>query len=538
MSDSSRSTLLPLLAAVLLLLPALAQARFILTDANFDNRTVGDSLQRRGALYGEPVSGPYDRERETVVSDGFNDMAIELLDTQILGPTEMYWNLRDGMQIQGGQLTCRLEFTPQVSGDFSIALRAADQLTDLVAIDVVAGANGCYWRDADSPSGTYFTAVNPGDTYEILLELNLNTDRWDLWWMDFHIVSNEPLGLAGEALSYLVVGHPDDGNASGAFVYDVISLDWRPDDTVPDLMIANFNDKPAGQPLDVRGAFYGEPVSITTYAEPTVEVGLPLGNKAMVLSDISETDPANVRFEFYNGVEPTDQPVSISFAIAFDQLQNSFVAVREQGGSHHDFLHLVFREDGTLRVYDAASSIIYVVSTNYYANFAHVVEMAFEPELDVYSVWLDGARIVHRRSHGITEREVGRISFSCDADADLDGTLFVDRIRAHTLGVPVAAPEPLPATPARLLGAVPNPFNPSTRVAFSLPAPSVVDLAVYDARGGCVRRLVRGEAFPAGRHAIRWDGTDDSGRHVGSGVYLLRLLAGGEQQTRKAVLLK
>ena len=66
----------------------------------------------------------------------------------------------------------------------------------------------------------------------------------------------------------------------------------------------------------------------------------------------------------------------------------------------------------------------------------------------------------------------------------------------------------------------PNPFNPRTMLAFDLPAPAAqVRLRLYDLQGRLVASLVDGP-LPAGRHAVAWNGVDDSGRAVASGVYV------------------
>jgi hypothetical protein len=83
----------------------------------------------------------------------------------------------------------------------------------------------------------------------------------------------------------------------------------------------------------------------------------------------------------------------------------------------------------------------------------------------------------------------------------------------------------------------PNPFNASTRVTFSLPAAGGVILTVYDLRGQVVRSLVGGDR-PAGSHEVEWDGRDQGGRAVASGIYLARLHAGGVVQARKMVVMR
>ncbi len=83
----------------------------------------------------------------------------------------------------------------------------------------------------------------------------------------------------------------------------------------------------------------------------------------------------------------------------------------------------------------------------------------------------------------------------------------------------------------------PNPFNPQTRITFELPVASNVRLTVYDVLGREVVRLASG-SYPAGTHAVTWDGRDAAGAMVPSGVYLYRIDAGGFTQTRRMVLLK
>lgn len=90
-----------------------------------------------------------------------------------------------------------------------------------------------------------------------------------------------------------------------------------------------------------------------------------------------------------------------------------------------------------------------------------------------------------------------------------------------------------------LLGNAPNPFNPSTTIAFTIPdgEPSGYALSVYDPRGRLVRRLGQGTLAP-GRHETVWDGRDDRGEAVSAGVYLYRLDHDGRKLTGKMVLVK
>jgi hypothetical protein len=83
----------------------------------------------------------------------------------------------------------------------------------------------------------------------------------------------------------------------------------------------------------------------------------------------------------------------------------------------------------------------------------------------------------------------------------------------------------------------PNPFNPATRIEFSLERPGRVALAVYEPSGRLVATLLDKD-MNAGSYAAEWDGRDASGQRLASGVYFYRLTAGKHTLSRKAVLLK
>lgn len=83
----------------------------------------------------------------------------------------------------------------------------------------------------------------------------------------------------------------------------------------------------------------------------------------------------------------------------------------------------------------------------------------------------------------------------------------------------------------------PNPFNPATNIKFAVPRDGHVDLAVFDLSGRRVKTLVS-ESRAAGDYTISWNGTDDAGSRVPSGMYFYRFVTGGESVSRKMTLLK
>jgi len=83
----------------------------------------------------------------------------------------------------------------------------------------------------------------------------------------------------------------------------------------------------------------------------------------------------------------------------------------------------------------------------------------------------------------------------------------------------------------------PNPFNPATVIEFVVPARNNVSLEIYDILGRKVNTLVDG-IKPAGRYSVKWEGTDNSGRPVSSGIYLYRLKTGDHTEFKKMILAK
>ena len=101
---------------------------------------------------------------------------------------------------------------------------------------------------------------------------------------------------------------------------------------------------------------------------------------------------------------------------------------------------------------------------------------------------------------------------------------FVDNLSATT--------ESLVPTDIVLENAYPNPFNPSTRIAFSVPSGMQVDLSIYDTNGRLVEQLVN-DFRAAGAYSVDWNARSNA-----SGVYFIRFNADGNMHTQKILLVK
>jgi len=133
----------------------------------------------------------------------------------------------------------------------------------------------------------------------------------------------------------------------------------------------------------------------------------------------------------------------------------------------------------------------------------------------------------------------GYIAISSFGQDGLGELYVLDHVAGKAFRI-VNAASPVPGlmSAPRLAQNQPNPFNPATEISFTVGAgDDATTLEVFDAAGRRVRSLVSA-VLDAGDHTVAWDGTDDRGQRVPSGVYLYRLQSGGTVTGRKMLLVE
>ena len=116
-----------------------------------------------------------------------------------------------------------------------------------------------------------------------------------------------------------------------------------------------------------------------------------------------------------------------------------------------------------------------------------------------------------------------------------DGDVYGVFISPFT-GIDESNPHPAPAT-FELIGNYPNPFNASTSIKYTLPENAHVEIAIYNIQGQLVRTLSKGEKS-SGTHIAIWDGKDNIGKQLPSGIYFYKLSIGGESKIKRMVLMR
>ena len=120
---------------------------------------------------------------------------------------------------------------------------------------------------------------------------------------------------------------------------------------------------------------------------------------------------------------------------------------------------------------------------------------------------------------------------------DLDGTTTRSQVMEVLLSPTAVSQQALPMV-NELRQNYPNPFNPETTISYDLSTELIVTLTIYDLSGQVIRTLVDDQAMSAGQYQSIWDGRDESGVKVASGVYFYQLRAGEFTAKKKMTLLQ
>lgn len=241
---------------------------------------------------------------------------------------------------------------------------------------------------------------------------------------------------------------------------------------------------------------------------------------AQGLMSVDVSDPANPQI-IQEGIA-SDWPAEVVVADGYAYITGDFVSVVELdgtgGGSEILQLATVERSHGIVMAGDHA----YISSRNV-VNVADISEP--------HAMAIIGSHTSMGSTGGL---DVSGDYLFCPSS---QGLLIAPLQCDESVGIlDDHEPEDLPR-PSLGLAVHPNPFNPQTMVSFTLDRPQIVRVGVHDLTGRRVAVLTDGHR-DAGMHAVRWSGTDSSGREVASGTYILRLECENRVISSKMMLIR
>jgi len=275
----------------------------------------------------------------------------------------------------------------------------------------------------------------------------------------------------------------------------------------------------------------------------TFEVTDCSGNTSMAESNVyvphSQSDMVNILASSGSGANGSGK---VSYMVPGASIwgDDTPVEIVDGGGARQE-----------LRFIDPLSAIItntagFVVPTAFYVkdvdfdNRKDVLvefELSALEDLNAVSDELDGVPVM--------ALEIGQERFMIiemveiqETDLDLDGAIAELRFSGDAEDILVQGKaEAAVLRPAGLIGAAPNPFNPSTKISYYIPDTRHVELAIFDISGRRISRLVS-QTMAAGEHSVMWHGTDTRGSRVASGVYFYQITAGTLVETKRMILVK
>lgn len=504
--------------------------------------SVGDhTVTLSGSCY-DPVI------REFPFSEGFEDDNFD-------ESTDIYnWSQFDGPNIKGNFWTANntkttYNRTPR-TGDWNVNLRYNSDATLVrqIMLEEGKGYSVEFWARQDASNGAFIKAVlgdndqlTGDDVFDIVPETDvLNGDYQQFygeftapstgiyflgingrltsapWYISLDDISidynyaappNETVNL-GENTTIFITGT----NFEGAFKKEVELEDLTP---IPN---ATFN------PIDHQiWKLIGSGEATLTFTNNSsdnlwfahIASGSWIAEEVNPNEDISVTinlDAKNADFEFAFGTgdDPT-LPVELSsFTVILNSTNKPVISWTTESETGVNGFH-IYR--GTSKDFSDAtliSELIEATNSSLTQTYTFIDESLYED--GIYYYWLGVSDL---NGHGGYHGPV-MLDYSHEGDENTT---------------------PEVALETKLTGAFPNPFNPGTNIGFELAEPSEVSISIYNVRGQLVRNFAPAE-FEPGNWSIAWNGKDNGGRGVSSGIYHIRMTAGKKSFTTKALLMK
>ena len=236
---------------------------------------------------------------------------------------------------------------------------------------------------------------------------------------------------------------------------------------------------------------------------------IPAGESIPIIVNLDAKD-ASFEFVLGKGSNPT-LPVELSsFSVALNSANSPMVSWTTESETGVSGFYIYRGMDVELDDASLISGLIDATNSSQTTKYKFIDENIYEH--GIYYYWLS---VIDFSGHGAYHGPIA-LDYSFEDEEDI-----------------------IPEIPfvTRLTGAYPNPFNPETNIGFELAEQGEVFISIYNMRGQLVRSFASKE-YEAGVWSISWNGKDNGGRDVSSGVYHIRMITGKKSFSSKAVLMK
>ncbi len=396
-------------------------------------------------------------------------------------------------------------------------------------VEVFGGdGSACAVVDASGAVGTYLVSVQNGKVYR--MEVNNTTGAWTTW------TRLDPTGGGAYLFINPFILNPD--NTEQLYIGSSNGV-WRNSDVTAEPLWSNDTSTLNWTHLTTAPTASISALAMSPGANHSLYYGSAQGH--MYRLDNADTVPAGSVPTALNmgGSWPSSGYVS-SIAVSPDPsgLDRVLVSVSNYGVTSLFYSNNSGSSwtpvEGNLSGADGPSvRSVAIVPYNYTSIFLAGTSTG------LYSTFvLDGAATVWtQESPDLMGNVVVDDLTSRSADGLVVAATHGKGIYSMTIPVTTGVEDQLPRTTMVLRQNVPNPFNPQTQISFALPEAGQTSLVVYDVAGRHVRTLVEA-SLAGGEHTYNWNGADDAGHQVSTGVYLYRLRSGAVEEIRRMTLVR
>lgn len=193
----------------------------------------------------------------------------------------------------------------------------------------------------------------------------------------------------------------------------------------PTILSCDFDDKPLDTIIGTGGAEAHEPVDLNNL-DATVRA-LPFSTPSLEMSDTWGSGAKRVRFQFLDDVEITTGMVEIRLQVQFKVLDFYSIFIRETGSSTESILNLEFADDGEIYYRDIDTNLTTHVGT-YTAGDEHAITLLYDLDANVYSLRINGERLLEDESIGAMTRGIGAVLVGISHDANSIGLMSMDNL--------------------------------------------------------------------------------------------------------------
>jgi len=332
--------------------------------------------------------------------------------------------------------------------------------------------------------------------------------------------------------------------------------DWIVADVLTDSALIRISDAVDGRPNDVSDAMFSiEPgtASLTLTAPNGGEFWTGGSHRDITWTSAGPVTAVKLEYSFNNGMlwhlitDSTPNSGTYAWTVPDVQSDSALVRISEaQTGQAFDLSDMVFTiVSSSLTILSPNGGEIFLggsTETITWSSAGGITQVRIQYSLDLGATWHlveAGAPNVGHYDWTVpnvdSDSALVRISDTADGvPADLSNASF--SIRKNPVGVSLRIGGSVPER-FSLSQNYPNPFNPDTRIDFAVKSTAGVRLTLHNINGALVRTLVDDRLAP-GVYTARWDGRDDSGRPVTSGLYVYKIRIGAWQSSKKLLLVK